>query len=229
MYGHRVHSTKLDAAAAVRARPLAERHDAAARAVDPRQAAHLSDHLRVHGPAPLPVDRVVRSAVDRWMLPAKRLTDSMAAGWDRPQEDEFALANLGIPSPYLSWAFPNHGPVNDDYLDLTSISAAERERWKKDAAELRPPRVFAPQWPNRAQVADPHRPCPHAARDLPRRPLRPRRPQSARRLSFDGAALDEALPNAGSAIGRGHARRGSSRRSSTPSCGCTSGSSAIAI
>jgi omega-hydroxy-beta-dihydromenaquinone-9 sulfotransferase len=66
-----------------------------------------------------------------WMLPAKRLTDSMAAGWDRPQEDEFALANLGIPSPYLSWAFPNHGPVNDDYLDLTSISAAERERWKK--------------------------------------------------------------------------------------------------
>jgi hypothetical protein len=66
-----------------------------------------------------------------WMLPAKRLTDNMAAGWDRPQEDEFALANLGIPSPYLSWAFPNHGPVNDEYLDLASLSAAERERWKK--------------------------------------------------------------------------------------------------
>jgi hypothetical protein len=67
-----------------------------------------------------------------WMLPAKRLTDNMAAGWDRPQEDEFALANLGIPSPYLSWAFPNHGPVNDEYLDLVSLSAAERERWKNE-------------------------------------------------------------------------------------------------
>jgi hypothetical protein len=66
-----------------------------------------------------------------WMLPAKRLTDNMAAGWGRPQEEEFALANLGIPSPYLAWAFPNHGPVNDDYLDLASISAAERERWKQ--------------------------------------------------------------------------------------------------
>jgi hypothetical protein len=66
-----------------------------------------------------------------WMLPTRRLTDSMATGWSRPQEDEFALANLGIPSPYLSWAFPNHGPVNDDYLDLASITAVERERWKQ--------------------------------------------------------------------------------------------------
>jgi LPS sulfotransferase NodH len=69
--------------------------------------------------------------LSNWMLPAKRLTDSMAAGWNHPQEDEFALMNLGIPSPYLAWAFPNHGPVNDEYLDLASISAAERERWKR--------------------------------------------------------------------------------------------------
>jgi hypothetical protein len=66
-----------------------------------------------------------------WMLPPKRFTDNMAAGWNRPQEDEFALCNLGIPSPYLAWAFPNHGPVADEYLDLASLSAAERERWKR--------------------------------------------------------------------------------------------------
>jgi omega-hydroxy-beta-dihydromenaquinone-9 sulfotransferase len=66
-----------------------------------------------------------------WLLPSQRLTDNMAAGWDRPQEDEFALCNLGIPSPYRSWAFPNHGPVADEYLDLASISAAEREQWKQ--------------------------------------------------------------------------------------------------
>jgi hypothetical protein len=56
--------------------------------------------------------------------------DSMEAGWERPQEDEFALANLGIPSPYVAWAFPNHGPVYDEYLDLTTLSKAERDRWQ---------------------------------------------------------------------------------------------------
>jgi hypothetical protein len=67
----------------------------------------------------------------RWMLPAKRPMDAMSAGWDRPQEDEFALVNLGIPSPYLAWAFPNHGPVADEYLDLRSLPEAEREHWKR--------------------------------------------------------------------------------------------------
>jgi hypothetical protein len=56
--------------------------------------------------------------------------DDMAAGLDRPQEDEFALVNLGLPSPYLVWAFPNHGPVHDEYLDLRGLPAAEREAWK---------------------------------------------------------------------------------------------------
>jgi hypothetical protein len=64
------------------------------------------------------------------MLPAKRPMDEMSAGWDRPQEDEFALVNLGQPSPYLAWAFPNHGPIADEYLDLRSLSTEERESWK---------------------------------------------------------------------------------------------------
>ncbi len=68
----------------------------------------------------------------RWMLPATRPMDDVQAGWDRPQEDEFALCNMGVPSPYLAWAFPNHGPVFDEYLDLRSLSAAERERWKQE-------------------------------------------------------------------------------------------------
>jgi hypothetical protein len=67
----------------------------------------------------------------RWLLPAKRPMDNIPTGWERPQEDEFALCNLGQPSPYLSWAFPNHGPVAEDYLDLTTIPDAERERWKQ--------------------------------------------------------------------------------------------------
>jgi hypothetical protein len=70
------------------------------------------------------------------MLPAQRPMDAMSAGWDRPQEDEFALVNLGVPSPYLVWAFPNHGPVADEYLDLRSLSLAEREAWKRTWREF---------------------------------------------------------------------------------------------
>jgi len=67
----------------------------------------------------------------RWLLPATRPMDNIPAGWDRPQEDEFALCNLGVPSPYLAWAFPNHGPVSEEYLDLVTLPDAERQRWKQ--------------------------------------------------------------------------------------------------
>ncbi|MGD9636325.1 MAG: sulfotransferase, partial [Pirellulales bacterium] len=67
----------------------------------------------------------------RKLLPSTRPMDAMEAGWERPQEDEFALCNLGVPTPYLCWAFPRHGPVHDEYLDLLSLSDAERERWKR--------------------------------------------------------------------------------------------------
>ena len=43
-------------------------------------------------------------------VPERRPMDNMAAGWDRPMEDEFALENLGVPTPYLSMMFPNRGP-----------------------------------------------------------------------------------------------------------------------
>jgi omega-hydroxy-beta-dihydromenaquinone-9 sulfotransferase len=72
----------------------------------------------------------------RWTLPKTRPMDDMTAGWDRPQEDEFALVNLGVPSPYLVWAFPNHGPVADEYLDLRTLPAAEREAWKRSWREF---------------------------------------------------------------------------------------------
>jgi hypothetical protein len=71
--------------------------------------------------------------VSRWMkflLPKKRPMDDMQAGWDRPQEDEFALGNLGVPSHYWTMAFPNHPPQNLEYLDLQAISPTELARWK---------------------------------------------------------------------------------------------------
>jgi omega-hydroxy-beta-dihydromenaquinone-9 sulfotransferase len=66
-----------------------------------------------------------------FLLPAHRPMDNMAAGWDRPQEEEFALCNLGLPSPYLTIAFPNHGPQYEEYLTLEGLTADELDRWKR--------------------------------------------------------------------------------------------------
>ena len=75
---------------------------------------------------------------ERWLkpwtgfaLPANRPPDQMRVAWDSPQEDEFALCNLGVPSPYARIAFPNTRPAGMDYLTLESVSARERERWKQ--------------------------------------------------------------------------------------------------
>jgi omega-hydroxy-beta-dihydromenaquinone-9 sulfotransferase len=67
----------------------------------------------------------------RRAMPARRPMDNMAMGWDRPQEDEFALCNLGQPSPYLSFAFPNRPQQHCEYFDLEGIPAAARDRWKE--------------------------------------------------------------------------------------------------
>ncbi len=66
----------------------------------------------------------------KFLLPARRPTDNMAAGWDHPQEDEFALCNMGVPSPYLTIAFSNHPPQCQDYLDLRGLPEAALNRWK---------------------------------------------------------------------------------------------------
>jgi len=66
-----------------------------------------------------------------WLLPGKRPMDNMAAGWDRPQEDEFALLTLGLPSPYRRIAFPNNASVDDEYLDFEGVSEAAVQHWLK--------------------------------------------------------------------------------------------------
>jgi hypothetical protein len=67
----------------------------------------------------------------RWLLPSRRPMDNMAAGWDRPQEDEFAIVNLGLPSPYRRIAFPNCPPPDLEYFDTESLSSEERTTWTR--------------------------------------------------------------------------------------------------
>ncbi|MGY8768418.1 MAG: sulfotransferase family protein [Pirellulales bacterium] len=71
--------------------------------------------------------------ISRWfgfMMPSQRPMDNMKMGWSRPQEDEFALCSLGIPSPYTRIAFPNRGSVNMEYLDMQGLSEQELATWK---------------------------------------------------------------------------------------------------
>jgi hypothetical protein len=66
-----------------------------------------------------------------WAIPSRRPMDNVATGMDRPQEDEFALMNLGAPSPYRRMAFPRTGRDAPDALDLQKLPAAERVRWQR--------------------------------------------------------------------------------------------------
>jgi len=66
------------------------------------------------------------------LLPHRRPMDNMEMGWQRPQEDEFALCNMGVPTPYLSTMFPNHGAVCTEYADLQDLSPADLGRWRHE-------------------------------------------------------------------------------------------------
>ncbi len=76
---------------------------------------------------------VSRPLIAWWLgllLPRKRPMDNMLVSWQAPQEDEWALCNMGMPSPYLTLAFPNHSPQFQEYLDLADVAPAALARWK---------------------------------------------------------------------------------------------------
>ncbi len=64
-----------------------------------------------------------------WLLPKKRQMDDMPVGWDRPQEDEFALMNMGLPSPYRRLAFCEEPPPDLDYLELDIVDKPSQQTW----------------------------------------------------------------------------------------------------
>jgi hypothetical protein len=66
-----------------------------------------------------------------FLMPSRRPMDNMRAGWDRPQEDEFALCMMGQPSPYLTIGFPNNPPRFEEFFDLEEVTPRQRTSWKK--------------------------------------------------------------------------------------------------
>ncbi len=81
-------------------------------------------------PAHFIVSEWLMVRLGHFLLPKKRPMDNMDAGWELPQEDEFALMNLGIPTPYLRVAFPRTQPKAFEYLSLTDLSDKQRRRWR---------------------------------------------------------------------------------------------------
>ncbi len=65
-----------------------------------------------------------------FVMPSKRPMDDVRAGWFEPQEDEFALCGMGIPSPYARMAFPRSGPVHWEYLDMQGLDPEALQRWQ---------------------------------------------------------------------------------------------------
>ncbi len=66
-----------------------------------------------------------------FLLPKQRPMDNMQMGWDVPQEDEFALMTMGLPTTYRRIAFPNGIPRHMDYLNMKGIPFLELQRWKQ--------------------------------------------------------------------------------------------------
>jgi omega-hydroxy-beta-dihydromenaquinone-9 sulfotransferase len=68
-------------------------------------------------------------ALSKFRSPKRRPMDGMPVSYERPQEDEFALLNLGERSFLETLAFPNHRPVAADYIGLTNLTHEEIARW----------------------------------------------------------------------------------------------------
>lgn len=66
----------------------------------------------------------------KFLVPEKRPMDNMIAGWDKPQEEEFALLTMAAPTPYWRMAFPNDPPPFMELLDLIDVPPVELERFK---------------------------------------------------------------------------------------------------
>lgn len=66
------------------------------------------------------------------LIPDKRPMDNMRAGWELPQEDEFALMNLGAPTPYLRIAFPKSEPPWTNFIDMRGVAPEDLAKWRKD-------------------------------------------------------------------------------------------------
>ncbi|MCC0058367.1 MAG: sulfotransferase [Hyphomicrobiaceae bacterium] len=63
------------------------------------------------------------------LLPKRRPQDDVPVGFERPQEEEFAMLMLGQGSPLITMAWPRLGPADNDFVDFDGVPEAEVKRW----------------------------------------------------------------------------------------------------
>ncbi len=88
-----------------------------------------------------------------FLLPKRRPMDNMLAGWQRPQEDEFALLTMGQRTPYRRMAFPNNAPVDLEYLDMEEVPAEQKQCWSEALAGF--VRTITMRYPRRMILKSP--------------------------------------------------------------------------
>jgi hypothetical protein len=98
--------------------------------LDPRHVSPNTYQCMVPGHFLLSERRLTRLLAR--VLPRRRPMDRMPVRWSGPQEDEFALCNLGLPSPYLMFAFPEQARRFAPHFDLVSLPEATRARWRTE-------------------------------------------------------------------------------------------------
>lgn len=65
------------------------------------------------------------------LLPPTRLIDPMPLGMELPQEEEFALAQLTLASPYLAYAFPDAWELYNRFLTFAGCTREETLSWQR--------------------------------------------------------------------------------------------------
>jgi hypothetical protein len=86
------------------------------------------------------------------ILPPVRPADAMQVGWDLPQEDEFALLNLGIGSPYETIFFPNRRPIRPEFLNVIDVSTKQIKIWQSGLRRFLQQVTFRSQRENNRQA-----------------------------------------------------------------------------
>ena len=219
--------TKVPGRPDFRHRPLAVGHDAVARVVGARPAAHLSRHLRLLRAEPFSRLRLVVSA-DVADLDALAAADGQHGGrLGPPAGGRVRLVqhgrSLALPDDRLSQS-PAAGPGVSRPGGVAARGSAER--WKQALPLVPQVPDGAAAEADRVEVAAAHLPRPDAAGDVSQGPVRAHRPQSIRDFSLDDQPLEAALSRPG--IAGPDVQGPGGARFRDASSGCTRCSSATA-
>src|SRR5258708_3488246 len=103
--------------------------------VDPRFA--YANFAQIMIPHTFLLGERLSAAGSAAFLPAERMgVDNVAMNTHVPWEEEFALSQTTLMSPYMSWVFPHRADHYDRYVTFRDVPAPDVERWKQAFVKL---------------------------------------------------------------------------------------------